>query len=48
LSIDQSLKASSTETVTGAGVLLQFAGSTAHEILVKGLASIPASQIGWN
>jgi hypothetical protein len=48
LSIDQSLKASSTETVTGAGVLFQFAGSTAHEILVKGLSSIPSAQLGWN
>jgi len=48
LSIDKSLKASATEKATGAGLLFQFGGSTAHEILIKGLSSIPASQIGWN
>jgi len=29
-------------------VLFQFGGSTAHEILVKGLSSIPSAQLGWN
>ena len=48
LSIDQSLKASAIETVTGAGLLFQFGGSAAHEILVKGLSSLSSSQLGWN
>jgi hypothetical protein len=48
LSIDKSLKPSVTETVTGTGLLFQFGGSAAHEILVKGLSSLSNTQLGWN
>jgi len=34
--------------VTGAGLLFQFGGSAAHEILFKGVSSLSNTQLGRN